>query len=242
MSNINANFLHLQDPDFDQVIWGRSLLDRTMAILTQMAREEVTKNASTGKDSLRQDRSNASQLWRQFLQNFSKYPANQQIPETEANIDNTARYNIAVQILTSYAKTDTDNDNDTDNDTDDRNNIIYIDGIPTIPKSALAALVVNVPAMKLLTERQSPIRNAGNRFAHSLPRLKFFAILSADQTHICHHMGDSRLGHMWELLIFWNNSFHRHPFHRHPHPYQAYLKGHSQLSLPLISRLRQLHH
>ena len=106
-----------------------------MAILTQMAREDVAKN-STGKDSLHQDLSNAIHLWRQH---HSKYPANHKLSETDTRVDDQARYNIAMQTLTPYAKPN-------------HNNIIYIDGVPTIPKSALAALMGNQPAMRLLTE------------------------------------------------------------------------------------------
>ena len=109
-----------------------------MAILTQMAREDVAKN-STGKDSLRQDLSNASHLWRQFPQHHSKYPANHELSETDTRVDDQPRYNIAMQTLTPYAEPNHDD-------------VIYIDGVPTIPKSALAALMGNQPAMRLLTE------------------------------------------------------------------------------------------
>lgn len=118
--------------------------------LTNIAQTDVAIN-SAGKNLLRADFSNASLLWRQFLQRDSKYPLNHKISAEELVQDNEDRYNAAHCILFPYI----------------RKSILdvpFADGT-----SALSKLLENKHAMTLLTERHSAIRDTANMFAHSLP-------------------------------------------------------------------------
>lgn len=134
-----------------------------------------------GQNILRSDLSNASKLWRRYLQKDSKCSLDRTPSPEELEIDNIRRLNLATSILRPHVGKNID--------------VFLPDG-----STALQRILANPEAMRLVTERNSAIRDTGNRYVHTLPPLNIVRE-SLSSSHLP-HLSASDLSGMLGIIDF----------------------------------------
>ncbi|KJA13984.1 hypothetical protein HYPSUDRAFT_209091 [Hypholoma sublateritium FD-334 SS-4] len=193
-------YLRYKDPSFDHILWARAVLDQGMTVATEVLRDVVALSP-TGQNLLKEDLSNASRIWRRYLLSQSRFPQGYILSPEELVEDNAHRLSIAMDLLRQHIGTSVD--------------IVFSNG-----SSALRELLDNADAMRLLTERNSIIRNVGNRFAHTLPSYdKVREELCGPNSHLLTiDNGSTQTGISGILLFLQRMQPSPSPLHRPPRP------------------------